>query len=88
MCSQDIAAEYAAEKRDVVSMLQFDMVGYPLGNKPEIGLIDDYTSAEMTTFIAKLIDEYTSVGHTSSRCGYACRCELRECMRPLHSEIG
>lgn len=67
--SQGIAAEYVKNNADVYAVLQLDMVGYK-GNS--IGVITDYTSAELNAFVLVLLDTYTSLQYTNSKCGYAC----------------
>ena len=69
--SQDVADAYAAEDAPVRSMLQIDMNGYA-GDEPAIGLVTDYTSATLNTFIRALIDEYLEIGYVNSVCGYGC----------------
>eukprot|EP00056_Hartaetosiga_gracilis_P021362 m.23841 g.23841 ORF g.23841 m.23841 type:complete len:374 (+) comp9033_c0_seq1:20-1141(+) len=69
--SQDIANAYANQKKDVYSMMQFDMTGYPKSDA-KIGLIRDHVSANLSDCVAMLIDEYTVIGYENSKCGYAC----------------
>lgn len=69
--SNDIANAYADENKAVRAMLQLDMVGYA-GSKKSIGLITDYTSADLNVFIRALITEYLDIGYTNSVCGYGC----------------
>jgi len=71
--SQDIATRYQAEGKTVAGMVQFDMTGYTRpGSTPRVGLIQDFVNPALTTFVGKLINEYTNIGWVASRCGYAC----------------
>lgn len=73
--SQAIAEAYSREGRKVYSMLQFDMVCWPhpqLEGKAEIGIITDFTSANMNAFLKMVIDEYLDIGYEDSLCGYGC----------------
>jgi leucyl aminopeptidase len=73
--SQVIARDYKAIGRQVYSMLQFDMVCYPypkVEGKALIGLIEDYTSANLNSFLKLVMTAYVEIGFTSSLCGYAC----------------
>jgi bacterial leucyl aminopeptidase len=68
--SQAIFNAYASEGRNVVAMLQQDMVGY----SPDklFGVITDNVNAELTEFTRLLIDEYTDISYVDTKCGYAC----------------
>jgi len=73
--SQQIARDYKATGRQVYSMLQFDMVCYPypkVEGKALIGLITDYTSASLNSFLRLVLAGYVQIGYTPSTCGYAC----------------
>jgi len=72
--SQDIASKYAAAGKKVVSMMQFDMTGYVRpGTTPTIGVVTDFTSPALTTFLRLLAATYIpTVSQTDTRCGYAC----------------
>jgi len=71
--SQAIASRYQAEGKIVAGMMQLDMTGYVApGQIPTVGLIQDFVNPELTTFVGKLIDTYSNIGWTASRCGYAC----------------
>jgi len=73
--SQAIAREYSTKGRQVYSMLQFDMVCYPypkVEGQALIGLITDYTSASLNSFLKLAINGYLQIGFIESTCGYAC----------------
>lgn len=73
--SQAIAEAYQKGQRLVFSMMQLDMVCWPhpqVDGKAEIGLISDYTSANMNSFLKLIIDEYLDIGYADSVCGYGC----------------
>ncbi len=69
--SKEIARTYRGNKVDVVAVMQLDMVLYP-GSGDVIGLITDYTNAEMNTLTENLTTMYTGKSVEPSRCGYAC----------------
>jgi len=71
--SQAIANSYAAEGKVVAGMMQLDMTGYiAAGRQPVVELNQDFVSAELTTFVGKLINAYSEIGWVGGRCGYAC----------------
>jgi len=70
--SADIANYYRSVGRNVVSMVQWDMVGYPADTTTPIGLTTDRVSPVLTTFVGKLIDAYSGLPHEPSTCGYGC----------------
>lgn len=74
--SQAVASSYQKEGRRVVAMLQNDMTGYPAGQasggKVHFGIVQDFTDPELTRFLKKLIDRYTSMNWVDTKCGYAC----------------
>jgi len=67
--SQAIAQSYLKAGIDVYAMLQLDMTGYDKGS---IGIITDYTSGELNTFVRTLVQTYTSLSWKNSVCGYGC----------------
>jgi len=69
--SQDIAEDYAAKKVNVISMAQFDVVGYYAG-RDEIGIVTDFTNAELSKFIRTVVEGYLSFKWTDLKCGYGC----------------
>lgn len=71
--SMDIFSQYAADKKKVIAMLQQDMTGYV--NDPDnehVGVVIDYTTPELTTFIKMIINSYLSIPYVETKCGYAC----------------
>ncbi|GAB6261798.1 M28 family metallopeptidase [Photobacterium sp. R1] len=70
--SQDLANKYKSEGKNVVSALQLDMTNYN-GSPEDIVFMTDYTDSNLTTFLARLVDEYIpSISYGFDRCGYAC----------------
>jgi len=67
--SQNIANTYRSRNTSVYAQLQLDMTGY--GSGP-IGIITDFTHANLTTFVRLLIDVYTFSTWSDSSCGYGC----------------
>ncbi|BGP16500.1 hypothetical protein JCM10213_001163 [Rhodosporidiobolus nylandii] len=71
--SQAVAQDYAKRGIQVHSMLQNDMTAWvKAGTKPTIGLIQDFVDPELTAFIGMAINEYSTIGWTPTKCGYAC----------------
>ncbi|KAJ9060262.1 hypothetical protein DSO57_1032741 [Entomophthora muscae] len=69
--SQDIAKSYFKAKKNVVSMVQFDMVGYLTHNR-QVAFVIDYTNPALTDFLRKVADKYLNITHTEYTCGYGC----------------
>ncbi|EHZ7429795.1 M28 family metallopeptidase [Vibrio cholerae] len=70
--SQDLANQYKAQGKKVVSVLQLDMTNYR-GSAEDIVFITDYTDSNLTQFLTTLIDEYLpELTYGYDRCGYAC----------------
>lgn len=70
--SQEIAAQFKAQKADVAGVLQLDMTNYK-GAANDIYLFTDYTDSAQNTFLEQLVASYlpgVTVGR--DRCGYAC----------------
>lgn len=75
--SHDVFSRYAEANETVVGMLQQDMTGYTAttilkGIEPHFGLITDYTSQRLNSFIKTLIDKYNDIPYHETSCGYAC----------------
>ncbi|GAA5835825.1 hypothetical protein JCM3766R1_005859 [Sporobolomyces carnicolor] len=71
--SKAIAQDYQAKGIKVKAYHQNDMTAWvKQGTKPTIGLIRDFVDPDFTDFLAKVIDEYSTIGWTSTKCGYAC----------------
>ena len=70
--SAAVAKYYSDIGRDVVSMVQFDMVGFPKNTNTPIGLTQDFVDSTLTAYVGKLINAYSIIPWESSTCGYAC----------------
>ncbi|KZL72537.1 peptidase family m28 [Colletotrichum incanum] len=71
--SQDIFTQYRALNRQVVSMLNQDMVGYVGRDGVErFGVITDWTNPDQDAFMKRVIDAYTDIPYEETVCGYAC----------------
>ncbi|GAA5823326.1 hypothetical protein JCM5353_008234 [Sporobolomyces roseus] len=71
--SKAIAQDYQAKGIKVKCYQQIDMSAWvKQGTEPTIGLIRDFVDPEFTDYLAKVIDEYSTIGWTSTKCGYAC----------------
>jgi leucyl aminopeptidase len=69
--SNVIAKKFKADGVKVVAVMQLDMTNFK-GSDKTIHLVQDYTNAELTTFLGKLIDTYVKVPWGFTKCGYAC----------------
>ncbi|OXA59073.1 probable leucine aminopeptidase 1 [Folsomia candida] len=69
--SGDIAQSYFTGGKNVVGMVNFDVVGYQAGAN-EITFLSDNTDATLTTFLKLVTDEYCTYPWVSDVCGYAC----------------
>jgi len=71
--SQDIAAKYQKDGKIVYAMMQLDMTLYVKpGTAPQIGIITDYVSPDLTAFLRKLVSTYSILKSVDSKCGYGC----------------
>jgi len=70
--SQAIAAEYLKNGIDVQAVLQLDMTGYSSTGTPTVGIVTDFTSGELNTFVRLLVSTYTTLVQSNRQCGYAC----------------
>ena len=70
--SKDIASRYKASNKNVLSMLNFDMVGYK-GRGKDIYISTDFSNNYLSWFLADLLDTYLPrVSHGFMRCNYEC----------------
>jgi len=54
-------------------MLQMDMTGWnPANNQNRVGIITDFTNADVSTVLRRCIETYAQLPHGDTRCGYAC----------------
>ncbi|KAF0690614.1 Aste57867_18016 [Aphanomyces stellatus] len=71
--SKAVAKAYAVANTDVYAQMQQDMTGYVRpGTEPVVSLMDDFTSAPLTSFLEKLVTAYLDIPFTHSKCGYGC----------------
>ncbi|KAI0346752.1 peptidase [Trametopsis cervina] len=71
--SQAVAQAYEARGAHVYAMSQFDMTAWvKAGTREEVGIITDFTNAELTSFNKKLVEQYLDIPYTETKCGYAC----------------
>lgn len=69
--SQSVVQNFNRNTIAVDSVLQLDGVGY-VGKELGIGLMDDFTDAGLTAFVADLVGTYLKLPVGAVRCGYAC----------------
>jgi len=70
--SGDIAQAYDQQGVNVISMLNFDVVGYYTEGRNEISFLTDYTSDDLNAFLRTCVEGYLSVPWMDSTCGYGC----------------
>lgn len=70
--SEQIASEYSNDGKNVVGMLQFDMVGHKEGTAFNFALSKDFSNLEHSRFVGTLVDEYLGLTYVFSTCGYGC----------------
>lgn len=71
--SKEIAAQYRAEGKTVVGVMQLDMTGYKGTKDLDIVMMRDYTNDNQNQFIGALIDTYLpEIKWGYDKCGYAC----------------
>jgi len=69
--SQAIANNYYTQGKNVVGMFQLDMTAYQASNRV-MGIVTDYTTPVLTSFLRALIPAYSTIGYTLTQCGYGC----------------
>ncbi|MGH6815701.1 MAG: M20/M25/M40 family metallo-hydrolase [Hyphomicrobiaceae bacterium] len=74
--SQEIAKKYKSEGKKVVAMLQLDMTGF-FGAEKNLYFVTDFVSADLTTFLKQLIQEYNAadphkITFGETQCDYGC----------------
>uniref|UniRef100_A0A1D1XTY5 Leucine aminopeptidase 1 n=1 Tax=Anthurium amnicola TaxID=1678845 RepID=A0A1D1XTY5_9ARAE len=70
--SQAISLEYEKQGREVIGMIQNDMTGYVGKSAEHFGVINDYVDPGLTSFVTKLVDNYSDLSYRLTKCGYAC----------------
>lgn len=75
--SQQIFGEYRAEGKEVIGMLQQDMVGFTAGAKAaglgsHFGLVVDYASPSLMGFLRRIIQVYCTIGSLDTACSKIC----------------
>jgi leucyl aminopeptidase len=70
--SQYVVSDFKKQQIPVANVLHFDMTGYTPKNDPTMWVMDDYTSKDLTTFLANLITIYVKAPVKHTACGYAC----------------
>jgi leucyl aminopeptidase len=71
--SQAVATSYRQKALPVIGMMQMDMTGFTSPDKEEhVGVVTDFTSPQLSTFLRTLIDGYLAIPFVNTTCGYAC----------------
>ncbi len=69
--SKEIASEYKDSNKDVIAVMQLDMILYP-GSGDKIGLVTDYTDPSLTDYVEELVNLYLKTPVIRFDCGYGC----------------
>ena len=59
--SAEIAANYKAQGKNVLAMMQIDMNGYNAGESGKMWFVSNNTSAELNTYLEQLVQSYIGV---------------------------
>ena len=71
--SRDIARQYDQDGKDVIAMLNFDMVGYKGEGSKGIYLSEDFSNVDLAEFLMKILDTYLPrVTKSFMKCDYGC----------------
>lgn len=70
--SQDIAQAYTNLGVNVISMLNFDVVGYYVEGRDDIKVVDDFTDPSLNELLRLAIVEYLNTTWYNWSCNYAC----------------
>jgi leucyl aminopeptidase len=70
--SGDIAESYSDQGIEVITMINFDVVGYNPKGTGSIGFLTDYTNSALNAFLRTLVDEYLVYSWQNHVCGYGC----------------
>jgi len=70
--SNEIATQYRSQNKDVVAVLQLDMVLFPGLGEGVISSISDYTSGWLRDLLLEINQHYLNVRIVDDKCGYAC----------------
>ncbi|KAI9355719.1 hypothetical protein DFJ73DRAFT_824837 [Zopfochytrium polystomum] len=71
--SQKVVASYKESDVPVFGVFHSDMTGYLAPDKPEtIAIVTDFVDAKLTDFLKVLIEAYSDVKWTQTKCGYTC----------------
>ncbi|XP_021945455.1 leucine aminopeptidase 1 [Folsomia candida] len=70
--SAAIASSYSTNRVNVVGMVNFDVPGYYVSGRDEIGIYTDNVNAQVTAFLRLLVDGYCTYTWVNKTCGYGC----------------
>lgn len=70
--SAEIAAQYKADKKDVVAVLQLDMTLFAGSGELVIGSMTDFTSAWLRDYVKAVNETYLHARVVDDKCGYGC----------------
>jgi len=70
--STEIANKYKADNKDVIAVLQLDMVLHPGTGETTISSVSDFTSGWLRDRLVQWNKDYLNVNIIDDKCGYAC----------------
>lgn len=70
--SNEIAALYKSQQKDIIAVLQLDMTLYPGEGLFTLGSITDFTSTWLRDYLRAINDAYLHVNIVEGQCGYGC----------------
>lgn len=70
--SQYVTKYFVANKIPLRGVLHLDMTGYQANPENKIWIMDDYTNASLSNFVADLAVNYAKAEVAHTRCGYGC----------------
>ena len=69
--SQEVAAAFEKQSRHVYGMLQQDMTGFvKRGTHESVGIVTDYVSPQLTSFVERLVQAYLSIPFVRTKTNY------------------
>ena len=70
--SAEIAADYKSAGKEVIGVLQLDMTAFPGDGVQVVGLMEDFTSSWLNSYLESLNSVYVGATIRRSKCGYGC----------------
>ena len=68
--SAAVFANYKSAAKKVLAFVNQDMAGYSPSGR--VAVYSDYVSTPLSTYVKKIVQQYTGLAPTTDRCGYGC----------------